>query len=132
MLEIGHTRAVTEASWSRLPSRVQLPVSQEEFFALRGPLPVHPESRRRFHRFYLRGLAILRYQGHEYAGYAKDISRMGLGFYSPIQLFPCDEVTILMPEREPILAEVTRCLRIGNACYECGTVFARAGDEGRS
>ena len=132
MLEVGHTRTVTEESWNRLPSRVQLPVDPEEFFAPRGPLPVHPESRRRFHRFYLRGLTILTYQGHEYAGYTRDISRMGLGFYSPIQLFPCDTVVVLMPEKEPIQAEVTRCLRIGDACYEIGTVFARTRDDVRS
>ena len=101
MLEVGHTRTVTEESWNRLPSRVQLPVDPEEFFAPRGPLPVHPESRR-------------------------------LGFYSPIQLFPCDTVVVLMPEKEPIQAEVTRCLRIGDACYEIGTVFARTRDDVRS
>ena len=89
-----------------------------------GPYEVMPDSRRSYHRFFLRGIAVLRYGGIEYAGYSKDLSRMGIGFYSPIQLYPGDLLSIEVPGKEVLNLEVTRCVRIRERCYECGSHFA--------
>ena len=125
MLDVSPSREVVRRRWEQLQVRVTLPCSPDEYFSQRGPLVVHPDSRRRFHRFHFRCVAIIHYQDVEYAGYAKDISRMGMGLYAPVQLFPCDSVVLHVPDRDPIEAEVTRCRRLGEACYEFGTVFCR-------
>ena len=127
MLELGSARDLTWPRWQELSNRVELPCSLDTYLGQRGPLMVHPDSRRRYHRFHFRVAAILSYEGIDYAGFTKDISRMGMGIYSPIQLFPCDVVSLYLPDREPIQVEVTRCLRIQSRCYECGVVFGRVG-----
>ena len=126
---IEHTaqpKAVSKQAWSRLTERADLPCSPDQYFDPAGPLPSCTDSRRRFHRIHLRSVAIIWRQGKALAGYSRDVSRMGVGFYSPVQLFPGDTVSFGLPGKPPICLEITRCVRRRQRCYECGSVFRTA------
>ena len=124
MLELGDSKELTTEFWNSLPIRADLPCSPDKYLDKSGPLGVLRESRRGYHRFYLRTIALLRCDGNEYAAYCKDLSRMGIGFFSPVQLFPGDVISLEIPGNKPLRLEVARCIRIRERCYECGSQFA--------
>ena len=123
MLELHHSKKMTEEFWNSLPMRADLPCSPDQYLSKEGPYEVLPGSRRGYHRFYFRGIAVLRYGGTDYAGYCKDLSRLGIGLYSPIQLYPGDTLLMEVPGKDPLKLEVMRCVRIRERCYECGSRF---------
>ena len=86
-------------------------------------MQVLSDSRRRYHRFFMRGKALAYTDIGEFAVYLKDVSRMGIGFYCPEQLFPCDEIQLELPDRKHLVVKVTRCIRLGEACFDCGSMF---------
>ena len=124
-------KPISKAAWSRLAERADLPCSPDEYFDNTGPLPTVVDSRRRFHRIYLRSVAVIWDGERPLAGYARDVSRLGAGFYSPVQLFPGDVVAFGLPGKPPISVEITRCIRRRQRCYECGSVFRTAAARGR-
>ena len=71
----------------------------------------------------MRGKAVLKRDEARLGVYTKDLSRQGLCFLSPVQLFPLERVTIEMPNEAEYHLELTRCRRIAESCYECGTKF---------
>ncbi len=121
MLGISSSPELIEKLWASLPLRAQLPCSEDEFFAKEAG-PGARDSRRRFHRFPLRRTGILQKGEAFYAIYTKDLSRMGVGFLSPIQLFPREHITVWLPQQKLRLI-TARCRRLERACYECGTLF---------
>ncbi len=123
MLDLRNSRELIEYHWQSLDVRAELPCSKKEYWDRSGPMCVQTHSQRRYHRYYLREMGIVHRQGQDLAIYAKDVSRMGIGFYSPIQLFPCDWVQLQLPGKKPLSLQVTRCLRIRDRCFECGTVY---------
>ena len=123
MLGICDSRTISEDVWEMLSSKALLPCSREAFFAYTGATPIQERSERRYHRFHLRSRAILYCGGCYHAIYTKDLSRMGVGFYSPVQLFPQDPITLWLPQKQPLELHVSRCRRVGKSCYECGSLF---------
>jgi hypothetical protein len=93
------------------------------FMEPRGPMPIHYDNQRSYHRHYLRGKALLK-QGTTLLGiYAKDVSRKGIGFLSPMQLLPLEQVQMKLPDGTQLNLQITRCHRIEAECYECGAKF---------
>lgn len=123
MLERRNERSVMERMWESAGAKVRLPETLHQgFFAPQGPLPTHFENKRQYHRYYMRGKAVLK-RGDEVLGtYTKDVSRQGVGFYSPVQLLPKERVQLRLPSVELSL-EVTRCRRVDKECFECGARF---------
>lgn len=124
MLGLAHEFELSESTWDDLPSRAELPCAPEEFFEPAGAATLHGDSRRQYHRFYLRERAFMLRRDDLFAVYTKDASRKGIGLISPIQLFPRDLVKLVLPEFGTITLSVRRCRRIAPMCYDCGTVFA--------
>ncbi|MEM9353341.1 MAG: PilZ domain-containing protein [Planctomycetota bacterium] len=118
--------SVTKDQWSLLTVRADLPCSPDEYFDQSGPLKTVNDTRRRFHRIFLRSVAVIWNGETALAGYARDVSRMGVGIYSPVQLFPGDIIHLGLPGKPPISLEITRCIRRRERCYECGSVFRTA------
>ena len=76
-------------------------------------MPARPGCRRAYHRFYLRGRAILQ-RDETYLGvYTADASRQGICFLSPVQLLPKERCRIRLPNTKDFQIEVVRCRRIG-------------------
>ena len=113
-----------ESIWNSLPKQAVLPCVEEEYWSQQGPLRLCTDSRRRYYRFFLRGKAVAYTSQGEMAVYLKDLSRMGIGFYSPEQLFPCDQIQLELPERKHLVVRITRCVRLGENCFDCGSVFS--------
>ena len=128
MLDVGNSREIVQQQWESLENRAELPGDAEQYWAKSGPMPVITDTQRRFNRHYLREIAVLRYQDSTLGVYTKDVSRMGFGFYSPIQLFPGDEVELNLPGRDPLNLHVARCKRLENKCYDCGANFSSFSD----
>lgn len=120
---------------------IMLPSSKADFFDSEDSHPVIADDKRRFKRRRFHSLAALEYRQslhalHREPGwqrvYTKDISRGGLAFLHSEQLFPLEQMRILLPTRttEPLfkdsqqcLIEVTRCHRWGAQCYEVAARF---------
>jgi hypothetical protein len=126
MLEQCHEPGVTCAAWESAELRAELPADESDFFARRGPLPVHPESRRAYPRFYLRGKAVLDHAGAALGVYTVDVSRQGIRFYSPVQLLPKDRPLLILASGKELRLEIVRCRRRDERCYDCGATFAAA------
>lgn len=129
MLDISIQTTLMDRFWKATPSKAELPTDQDEFFSRRGPTTACPMSDRGFQRYYFRGKAILQLGDVCHAVYTNDVSRTGIGLYSPVQLFPCDKVTLVLPTRDEVVLQVTRCRRVADRCYDCGSVFWKNSSE---
>jgi len=110
--------------WRSLPSQAMLPLGGAEFYGAEQMQPTFPDTRRRFERLNIRVPAILKLEETHHGIYIRDASRIGIGIYSPVQLFPLSEVRIWLPEEEPLVMRVRRCLKQQRNCYEVGVEFA--------
>ena len=92
-------------------------------FSAQGPGPVFYDNKRSYHRYFMRGKAVLKRGTTMIGTYTKDVSRQGVAFFSPIPLLPKERVKLRVPAAELSL-EVTRCKRLEPNCFECGAKFA--------
>lgn len=124
MLDQGDGSDLIARLWIATEIQAQLPEGEAEYFDLAGPLPMEFNNRRSYHRFYLRQRAVMKAGDTAYGVYARDISRLGIGILSPVQLLPLSKVRLLMPGGKSMNAKVTRCRRVAEQCYEIGAEFA--------
>src|SRR4051794_12466477 len=123
MLELGDGQKLMDDLWETTPTKLVMSVSfKQEFFKPRGASPVRYDNRRSYHRYYMRGKAILRRGDQQIGTFTKDVSRQGVAFLSPVALMPKERVKLRVPATELDL-EVTRCRRLEAACFECGGKF---------
>ncbi len=115
-----------------LPCQVVLPPGQNDFFQRRGSQSWQRGDLRRFVRSQYPMRAMLEYatslptlsRGSEkHVVLMKDISRQGAACLHFEQLYPGEEVRLLLPMGW-ISYTVARCLRHGERCFEIGTVLA--------
>lgn len=124
MLDIDANRSdVIDAAWRTLDSKAVLPAREEVFFNRRGPTVVMENSQRRFHRYFARTKALLRIDGITHGVYIRDLSRSGIGFISPVQLFPRQRVSVQLLGNRHLVLENVRCRRLAPQSYECGAMF---------
>ena len=123
MLELDDKKSVAIPAWTAIPLRAALPEKLGDYFGRSGVMPSLPDSRRGYHRKYMRAKAVAQYQDKFLAVYLADISRSGLGFYSPIQIFPCEVMNMWLGREGHIQLVAKTCVRIGHACYRCGAQF---------
>jgi hypothetical protein len=124
MLEIDNGQKLMEDLWNSTATKLQLSAAlKEEFFGAHGAGPVYFDNKRTYHRYYMRGKAVLKRGTTIIATYTKDVSRQGVAFLSPVPLMPKERVKLRVPAAELGL-EVTRCRKIEPGCFECGAKFA--------
>jgi hypothetical protein len=126
MLDLIDATTLTEASWQQLPSRAELPCTWQEYMAGAGTVQTSPEDTRKYCRIALRGIAIVFVDEQAYAAYAKDVSKVGMGFYSPVNLLPRTFVRVWVPGRSLLRLRISRCRRLGERSFECGGLFEAA------
>jgi len=124
MLELDHGQKLMDDLWDATTTKVELSDSlKQKFFQAQGPGPVHHDNKRSYHRYHMRGKAVLK-RGQSMIGtYTKDVSRQGVAFLSPVPLLPKERVKLRVPAAELSL-EVTRYRRLEPNCFECGAKFA--------
>jgi hypothetical protein len=123
MLDVANDKQLIEELWESAPTKVRLTESLREFMDQHGAMPVYPENRRAYHRYYMRGKAVVLRGDTTLAAYTKDVSRQGIGFLSPVQLLPKERVRLCLPKAQLSL-EIVRCRRVDPGCFECGARFA--------
>jgi hypothetical protein len=124
MLDINHDKQLIEALWESAASKVRLTESdQKMFFEQHGAMALFHDNRRAYHRYFMRGKAVVLRGDATLAGYTKDVSRQGIGFLSPVQLMPKERVKLRLPTAQLSL-EIARCRRVDQGCFECGGRFA--------
>jgi hypothetical protein len=129
---------------NRLHCDIELPPSMADFFDASGILPTTVDERRRFARMDLRTFGALQYRQTFpvldrmpgwHRVYTKDLSRGGLGFLHSEQLYPQEQMFLLLPAEstettisrgQKFIVEVRRCRRLGNRCYQIGCCFVRS------
>jgi PilZ domain len=128
MLELDNGQKLSAQAldelWEATSPKVELSDSmRREFFAVQGAGPLFYDNKRSYHRYYMRGKAILKRGTLLIGTYTKDVSRQGVAFLSPVPLLPKERVKLRVTAAELGL-EVTRCRRLLPACFECGAKFA--------
>jgi hypothetical protein len=124
MLEVDNGQKLMEDLWEATTAKVELPEGvKRKFFGAQGPEPIFHDNKRSYHRYYMRGKAVLKRGKTMIGTYTKDVSRQGVAFFSPVPLLPKERVKLRVPAAELSL-EVTRCRRVDQKCYECGAKFA--------
>jgi hypothetical protein len=123
MLDLSDDQGVMQLAWDKVDLKTSLPDELKGFFDHHGSVQARPGCRRAYHRFYLRGQAILQ-RGETYLGvYTADASRQGICFLSPVQILPKERCRIRLPKTKDFQIEVVRCRRVADNCYECGAMF---------
>lgn len=111
---------------------VELPPVWENYFRQSGAMPTFDGDGRRFPRFYARRKAVIEHRqtlpakpraSAWHAVYMKNISRQGLGFLHSEQLFPSEQMRIMLADDILREIEVIHCRRIQRSCYEIGAIF---------
>jgi hypothetical protein len=124
MLEVDHGQKLMNDLWEATAAKVELPDAlRPSYFGAQGPEPVFHDNRRSYHRYYMRGKAVLKRGTSMIGTYTKDVSRQGVAFLSPVALLPKERVKLRVTTAELSL-EVTRCRRLEPQCFECGAKFA--------
>jgi hypothetical protein len=123
MLAVSHEADLSEEDWRAIASRADLPCGWEQYLADSGKTHTKPNSRRQYPRIGLRTIAIIWHDGDVHAGFTKDVSRIGIGFYSPIQLFPRAAVRLWLPGHDLYELRIRRCRLLKERCFECGATF---------
>ena len=124
MLEFDNGQKLMNDLWEATPAKVELPDSlRSAYFSVQGPEPLFHDNRRSYHRYFMRGKAVLKRGPSMIGTYTKDVSRQGVAFLSPVALLPKERVKLRVPATELNL-EVTRCRRLDPKCFECGAKFA--------
>ncbi len=122
-----------EVLFARSPCLVRLPPSWTDFFEKTGLVQAALAERRQFPRINLRSRAVLQYRqtfpslprpAFTYTVYTKDISRSGVSFLHGEQLYPSEQMILILPDGKPRRIQVVRCRRIGPSCFEIGACFA--------
>jgi len=115
----------------RLPCKVVIPSGWGDYFSKHGPQAASVDHQRRWGRVYYRKKAVIELSvslpavcrdPQQHVVLMRDISRSGAGFLHTGQLFP-GEVVKLSLETGMKLAQVSRCLRHNDQCFEIGVEF---------
>jgi hypothetical protein len=125
MLDDNFSATLVDCSWNDITTRATLPCTEKDYFGTSGASPTSPDSRRRYRRIRVRGQIAVRRGSETLGAYAIDVSPVGSGFYSPVQLYPKERVTVHFEGRGPLEIQITRCRRVRQQCYSCGGMFVQ-------
>jgi hypothetical protein len=123
MLADNLSAAVDIERWQELSNRAELPCTEDDYFGTAGASPTSPDSRRSYRRIRIRGRLVVRRGSESLGAYTIDVSPAGVGFYSPVQLYPKERVTVIFDGYGDLELQISRCRRIRKQCYACGGTF---------
>jgi hypothetical protein len=108
-----------------------------EFFNKSGPLPTAFDENRRHPRFYYRARvqAAIHPPGNQNQApvectlLTRDLSRGGINLIHNEQVFPGQQIDLVLTDGSPRSVEVIWCRRIAHRCYSIGCRFIRSAEE---
>jgi hypothetical protein len=110
---------------------IELPPSLQRFFDCSGEMPIAPNEERRFQRIRARTEAVgyidipvssIGRDKMPFGAYTCDFSRSGCSFLTSFQLYPNEELRLIL-SKFWLQLRVVRCRRLGPNCYESGSVL---------
>jgi hypothetical protein len=128
MLGLGNESTLTEQDWHALSSKVDLPDSISQHLCLKGHDGAMMGCQRRYARLPVHKMAILIDGADQHACISKDVSRIGMGFYSPMDFLPNKTVRLWLPNGQIVSLRVMRCRRRAKHCYEIGATYFSEAD----
>jgi hypothetical protein len=128
MLGLGNENTLTEQDWHALASRVELPDSIFHHIRLLGHDGAMMGCQRRDARLPVHKMAIAIDGADQHACVLKDESRIGMGFYSPVDFLPQKTLRLWLPSGQIVSLRVTRCRQQAKNCSEIGAVFSWEAD----
>lgn len=128
MLGLGNENTLTEQDWHALSSKVELPDSIGHHLRLHGHDGAMMGCQRQHARLPVHKMAILIDGADQHACISKDVSRIGMGFYSPVDFLPKKTVRLWLPSGQIVSLRIARCRRRAKNCYEIGALFFSAAD----
>lgn len=108
---------------------IELPIEWKDYFQDRGEMAIFADDERNNQRLKVRTHGVLWFdQALEFfprtkeplGVYTRDFSRNGVGFLSSIEIYPEEQVRIVLPTFW-VQLRVVRARRITSRCYEIGT-----------
>ncbi|TWT65407.1 hypothetical protein Pla123a_48750 [Posidoniimonas polymericola] len=123
MLDAGNEQGVIDKLWSVAATHAMVPAQDRRSWQNNAATPTRFDSRRTFGRYTYGRRAILLLDGRTLGVYLNDVSREGVGFFSPVQLFPGHAYTLVMPGPTKVQVDIRRCRRVGEESYRCGGRF---------
>ena len=130
MLETADHQRLTQML-DVLPCHVKLPEAWGNYFETSGFAPSLPDERRGFARMRIRADAVCQLnptlpaidrKAALHRVYLFDLSRTGISFISPEQLFPCEEV-VVWTSTAKVSAVVRRCVKVCDNGYHIGAQY---------
>jgi len=115
---------------------IELPVEWTGYFDDRGEIASYTDDERTNQRLKIRTHGFLGFERalpfrprtNDLVGiYTRDFSRYGVGFLAPREIYPEEQVRILLPTFW-VQVEVVRARRITSKCYELGARLLRRHD----
>jgi hypothetical protein len=128
MLGLGNQNTLTEQDWHALTSKVELPDAISQHLRLHGHDGAMMGCQRRYARLPVHKMAILIDGADQHACVSKDVSRVGMGFYSPVNFLPKKTMRLWLPSGQVVSLRVTRCRRQAEHCYEIGATYFSEAD----
>lgn len=120
MLGISDEKTLDEI-WQKLDSKAALVTDLDEFLSKSGMKSAI--ETRDYMRYYFRCRGIIQSEAKYHGVFMRDCSRSGMGFFSPIQLFPREHIQLWTDRKRCYQLEITRCRRIQANCYKCGAIY---------
>ena len=117
-----------------LTFELRMPSSPDEYFATTGAAACALQDQRRFVRKHLRVTAAIQYRRslpsltrspQWYKVLTRDLSRNGISFLHSEQVFPTEQLLLVLPDCKPRCIEIVRCRRMGDQCYQVGASFVQ-------
>ena len=124
-----------ETAMLQLIDRLEIPESHAAILLREGFLPPYMGDLRRFPRRCMNveatlqlgeGLPGFRRTQEHHAVKVIDLSRGGIGFLHSDQLYPGEEVNVVLTNAKTVKVEIRWCRRLGPKCYQLGGRFTAA------
>lgn len=121
MLEVDVSPVVDDQVWQSLEAVAALPPDVANL--IRAAQGIMAHTRRNHHRVAMLGRVVLKAGEARLGAYTIDASPHGVGFFSPVQLFPQQRVSIEFDQWEEVELQVVRCRRAQESSYRIGACF---------
>ncbi|TWT31268.1 hypothetical protein KOR34_46440 [Posidoniimonas corsicana] len=123
MLDAGDEQSVIDTLWTAAELYAEVPAQDRRSWQNNATTPTRFDSRRTYGRYTYGRRSILLLDGKTHGVYVNDVSRNGIGFFSPVQLFPGHKYWLVLPGPKKAQVDIRRCRRVGESSYRCGAAF---------
>ncbi|WP_425399556.1 hypothetical protein [Aeoliella sp.] len=117
------SQIIVDALWKQAHSTVQLPPTMELHSPhAKSPPKIHT-ALHSFDWYKWQTRCILLCGETLFGILSRDLSRSGIGFYSPIEVRPGETAEVVLPSLRVLKIKSLHSTKLNDVCYECGACF---------